>query len=60
MPALDLTTLFKVILNLHILLPIGKAPRKGREHNQSIDRLVTKSFRCPPPPSKHPNRVKNT
>ena len=43
-----------------ILLPIGKAPQRGREYSQSISHEVRKSFRRPRPPSKHPNRVKNT
>ena len=33
-----------------ILLPISKAPRRGREHNRSISQIVTKSFRSPPSP----------
>ena len=47
------------ILHDKILLPKGKAPRKGRGHSQSITRLVTKSFRSPPAPGEHANRVKN-
>ena len=43
-----------------ILLPIGKAPRRGREHSQSIIQLVMKSLRGPPTPCKHANWVKNT
>ena len=43
-----------------ILLPIGKAPRREREHSQSIGQLVMMSFRSPQLLSNHPNRVKNT
>ena len=43
-----------------ILLPIGKTPRRGREHSQSISELVTKSFRSPLSPLQHQNRVKKT
>ena len=32
----------------HILLPIDKAPRRGREHSHSINQFVTKLFRSPP------------
>ena len=31
-----------------MLLPIGKAPRRGREHSQSSRQSVRKSFRSPP------------
>ena len=39
---------------MNFLLPIGKAPRRGREHNQSISQLGTKSFRTPPTPVQTP------
>ena len=43
-----------------ILLPISKTPRREREHSRSIKYLVMKSFRSPPSPVQHPNRMKNT
>ena len=42
------------------LLPIGKAPRRGREHSQSSSPFVANSFGSVPPPSKHPNKVMDT
>ena len=50
----------QAVRRFEILLPIGKAPRRGGEgYNQSISQSVTKSFRSPPRALQHPNRVKN-